>query len=70
MGNEVGREPEGGAQQQGRSLRDNFIRFGASDGGTVSSTAVGAGDGDGDAERRRFRDIYMLQGRIGESRPE
>eukprot|EP00903_Cladosiphon_okamuranus_P009497 g9049.t1 len=75
MGNEVGREPEGGAQQQRRSLslRDNFLRFGVADGvRTVSSTAVveaghgnGNGHGDREGQRRRFRDVYMLQDRIG-----
>lgn len=66
MGNEVGREPEGGGQQRS-VLRGNFLRLGWADGAAGSIVVE---DGDGDGERRRFRDLYMLQGRIGESGSE
>eukprot|EP00752_Nemacystus_decipiens_P010259 g9143.t1 len=68
MGNEVGREPEGAAQQRS-VLRGNFLRLGWADGIVSSVAEAGDGDGDGggdvDGERTRFRDLYMLQGRIG-----
>lgn len=55
MGNEVGRQPE----RAGRDLNLLPESAGALGPGGV---VVGAGDG----ERRRFRDLYMLQDRIGE----
>lgn len=61
MGNEVGRHPEGEAAQQLRSATDkSFQHHGGGGGG-----GGGRGVDDG-GERRTFRQIYMLQGRIGE----
>lgn len=66
MGNEVGRYPAASNNFQPHSSSSSS-GGGLNEGTGSSSCNNGSGGGDGGERRRTFRQIYMLQGRIGEA---